>query len=269
MRLLHEALPVQSEDRPEVGSGAGRERLRQQVEVRQRAADLDRVAVDGAHRCERRFARLARGPELVAGEVVGEPLVEPRWKRGPEAPAVEDVRELVPQHGGESRALGALAGVDHDQAPTHVAAAGEAADALGSPLEDAISLFAAIEDDGLGRLAGKVELVARSVDRLDLLDHLRQCVELRPIVDVGQELIGTEPQLARRRLEQRARLVEARGIGGASRQRNRGDRITAERRRRRGGHRRQPERADAASERSPRRDARQYRGTLGSTSMLH
>ena len=65
-----------------------------------------RVAVDGAHRGERRFARLARGPELVAGEVVGEPLVEPRWKRGPEAPAVEDVRELVPQHGGESRAVG-------------------------------------------------------------------------------------------------------------------------------------------------------------------
>ena len=84
----------------QVGSGAGRERLRQQVEVRQRAADLDRSPSMVRIAAERRFARLARGTELVAGEVVGEPLVEPRWKRWPEAPAVEDVRELVPQHGG-------------------------------------------------------------------------------------------------------------------------------------------------------------------------
>ena len=117
LRLLHEPGPVQGEHGCEQRRAIVGESLRQEIEARERAADLDAVAFHGAKRLEWDLARLAPRAELVRREIVGEAFVEPRRERRAEASPIEHVPELVAQNGGQARAAigAAVTGVEHDQ----------------------------------------------------------------------------------------------------------------------------------------------------------
>ncbi len=74
------------------------------------------------------------GPSLRKGEVLADAFVEPGRQRRPERPAVQEVRQLVHQGGGDVVGM-AAAGVERHHAEVVVAGSGEAAQVVALQLE--------------------------------------------------------------------------------------------------------------------------------------